>query len=36
MEVAVKEKLLGCFLDQAAVLGIRREWPPATPVGDDA
>ena len=36
MEVAVKEKLLGAFLDQPAVLGMRHQWPLAVPVGNHA
>ena len=34
MEVAVKEKLLGALPDQPAVVGMRRQWPLAVPVGD--
>jgi hypothetical protein len=34
MEVPVKEKLLGALLDLPAIVGMRREWPLAVPVGD--
>jgi hypothetical protein len=36
MEVSVEEELLGDFLEELAVVGIRSEWPLTVPVGDDA
>jgi hypothetical protein len=36
MNVAVKEKLLGAFVNEPAVLGMRDERPHAVPVGNHA
>ena len=36
MEVAVKKKLFGDLPHEPAVVGMRREWPLAVPVGDHA
>src|SRR5690606_9880986 len=34
MEATMKEKLLAALAEQTAVVGMRRQWPFAEPVGD--